>query len=288
MLIPRFASIPRTAGFTPPRENIGKLRNRGFDFLVNYGGQSGDLTFQVGINGGYSKNEVLFYDEPPNVLPWQTVTGRPHNTLLIYNAIGVFRDQAAVDAYPSWPGARPGDIIFQDVNNDGQINSDDRIRMEDNTIPRFQGGLTLDLQYKGFDFNMLFQGAAGARSYIRTQSGDFGNYLQEFAEQRWTTENPNSEHPRTFNREDEYWMSQGNTYWFRNTNYVRLKTIQLGYSLPTTLIERVGLKNARIYVNAINLLTFDSFKVFDPETDNQDGTVYPQKQTFNVGVNLGF
>ena len=79
-----------------------------------------------------------------------------------------------------------------------------------------------------------------------------------------------------------------NTYWFRNTDYLRLKNIQIGYTLPNTMIERVGLKNARIYVNAINLLTFDSFKVFDPETDNQDGTVYPQKQTFNVGVNLGF
>ena len=164
MLIPRFASIPRTAGFVPPRENIGKLRNRGFDFLVNYGSQIGEVTFQVGVNGGYSKNEVIFYDEPSNVLPWQTITGRPHDTRLLYNAIGVFRDDAAVNAYPHQPGARPGDIIFEDVNNDGVINPDDRIRMENNTIPRFQGGLTLDLQYKGFDFNLLFQGAAGARS----------------------------------------------------------------------------------------------------------------------------
>ena len=77
-----------------------------------------------------------------------------------------------------------------------------------------------------------------------------------------------------------------NTYWYRNTNYVRLKNIQLGYTLPTTMISKVGLKTARLYVNAINLVTWDSFKVFDPETDNQDGTVYPQKKTFNVGVNL--
>jgi TonB-linked SusC/RagA family outer membrane protein len=288
MLIPRFATIPFTAGFTPPSENIGKLRNKGFDFLVNYSGQAGDLSFQIGVNGGYSKNEVEFYDEPSTVLPWQSITGRPWNTPLMYNAIGVFRDQAAVDAYPHWPGARPGDIIFQDVNGDDVINGDDRIRLENNTIPRFQGGLTLDLQYKGFDFNLLFQAASGARSYIRTQSGDFGNYLQDFADGRWTTENPSSEKPRTFNREDEYWISQGNTYWYRNTNYVRLKNIQLGYTLPTTMVSRVGLQTARIYVNAINLLTFDSFKVFDPETDNQDGTVYPQKQTFNVGVNLTF
>ena len=288
MLIPRFASIPFTAGFSPPRQNIGKLRNRGFDFLVNYSGQAGDLNFQVGVNGGYSKNEVVFLDEAPNVLPWQTVTGRPYNTRIMYNAIGVFEDQAAVDAYPHWPGARPGDIIFEDINGDGQINSNDRIRLENNTIPRFQGGFTLDMQWKGFDFNMLFQGATGARSYIRTQSGDFGNFLQDFADGRWTTENPNSEEPRTFNREDEYWISQDNTYWFRKTDYLRLKNLQLGYTLPADWLSRVSVKNARIYVNAINLVTIDDFKVFDPETDNQDGTVYPQKRTYNIGVNLSF
>jgi TonB-linked SusC/RagA family outer membrane protein len=294
MLIARNASIPQTAGFVAPRENLGKLRNRGFDFLVNYDGQAGDLTFTIGVNGGYSKNEVIFMDEPANLPAWQTRTGRPYNDPnrldgnLMYNAIGVFRDQAAVDAYPHWNGARPGDIIFEDVNKDGVINPQDKIRLENNTIPRFQGGLTVTLQYKAFDFNLLFQGATGARSYIRTQSGDFGNYLQEFADGRWTTENPNSENPRTFNREDEYWVSQANTYWYRNTNYLRLKNIQLGYTLPGTLVSKVGLKTARFYANAVNLVTFDSFKVFDPETDNQDGTVYPQKQTFNLGVNLTF
>ncbi len=294
MLIRRNASIPTTAGFDPPRENIGKLRNRGFDFLVSYSGKAGDFNFQVGVNGGYSKNKVIFMDEPATNFPWQMRTGRPYNNpdvldgLLMYKAIGVFKDDAAVNAYPHWSGAEPGDIIFEDVNGDGQINSNDKIRLENNTIPRFQGGFTLDIQYKNFDFNLLFQGASGARSYIRTQSGDFGNYLQDFADGRWTSENPSSEKPRTFNREDEYWISQANTYWFRNTDYIRLKNIQLGYTFPSELVNKIGLGTARLYVNAINLLTFDSFKVFDPETDNQDGTVYPQKKTFNVGVNLTF
>src|SRR5690606_24523992 len=108
------------------------------------------------------------------------------------------------------------------------------------------------------------------------------------SEGRWTPENPNSEKPRTFNREDEYWISQANTYWYRSTDYVRLKNVQLGYTLPSTLVGRVGLSSARIYVNAVNLITWDQFDVFDPETDNQDGTVYPQKKVYNVGVNLTF
>lgn len=288
MLVARNASIPRTAGFTPPKENIGELVNRGIDFLLNYNNSAGTFTYGIGVNGGYSKNEVIFNDEPANTFPWQSVTGRPYDTRLMYKAIGVFEDQAAVDAYPHWSGARPGDIRFEDVNGDGKIDADDRIRLENNTIPRFQGGLTLTAGWKGFDLNILFQAATGAGSYIRTQSGDFGNYLQDFADGRWTTENPSSEKPRTFNREDEYWISQDNTYWFRNTDYVRLKNVQLGYTLPSSIISKIGMRTARVYVNSINLITWDSFKVFDPETDNQDGTVYPQKMTFNAGVNIGF
>jgi TonB-dependent starch-binding outer membrane protein SusC len=289
MLIYRNASIPLSAGFSPPRENLGKLRNRGIDFMVGYNGQAGDFSYGIGVNGGYSKNEVLFMDEAPGSPAWQRATGKPYNTPLMYRAIGVFNDQSDLDSHPKFGGsAKLGDIIFEDVNKDGAITPDDRVRLENNTIPRFQGGITLNAAYKGFDVNILFQGATGARSYIRTQSGDFGNYLRDFTDGRWTVDNPTSEKPRTFNREDEYWISQANTYWYRNTDYLRLKNIQIGYGLPSSLVQRISLKTARIYVNAINLFTIDSFKVFDPETDNQDGTVYPQKKTYNVGVNLTF
>ncbi|HEY8513331.1 MAG TPA: TonB-dependent receptor [Cyclobacteriaceae bacterium] len=288
MLIPRTGSVPYTAGFDPPDENLGKLRNRGFDFMVNYHGEAGDVSYSIGLNGGYAKNKILFWDEAPGFDPWQVSTGRPVGSNLFYNAIGVFKDQAAVDAYPHWPGARPGDIIFEDVNDDGVIDSRDRVRQEYNNIPRFQGGLSLNANYKGFDLAILFQGASGAKQYIRTQSGDFGNFLLDFAEGRWTPENPNSEKPRTFNREDEYWISQANTYWYRSTDYVRLKNVQLGYTFPQELVNKVSLKSARIYVNAVNLITWDQFDVFDPETDNQDGTVYPQKRVYNVGVSLTF
>lgn len=289
MLLPPTGLVPSTAGFSPPDVNLGKMRNRGIDFLASYAAQAGQVSFQVGVNGGYSKNKVVYRAEEAGLDPWQTQTGKPFNTPLMYEAIGVFKDQAQVDATTAkWPGARPGDIIFRDVNNDNVIDGKDRVRLEHNTIPRFQGGVSLDAQYKGFDVSVLLQGATGARSYIRTQSGEFGNYLTDFSDGRWTTENPSDSKPRTFNREDEYWISQGNTYWYRNTNYLRLKTLQVGYSLPTALISKVSLKSARIYVNGLNLFTIDKFDVFDPETDNQDGTVYPQKRVYNVGVNLSF
>src|SRR5690606_30506442 len=128
-------------------------------------------------------------------------------------------------------------------------------------------GLSLTANYKGFDLSILFQEAAGAKQYVRTQSGDLGNFLLDIAEGRRTPENPNSEKTRTFNREDEYWISQANTYWYRSTDYVRLKNVQLGYTLPPELVSKVSLGSARIYVNAVNLITWDQFDVFDPETD---------------------
>jgi len=142
--------------------------------------------------------------------------------------------------------------------------------------------------YKGFDISILFQGAAGAKQYIRTQSGDFGNFLLEQSEGRWTTENPSSTKPRTFNREDEYWISQANTYWYRKTDYLRLKNVVIGYNIPSNLVKKVGLRNARIYANGVNLITIDSFKIYDPEASSQDGTYYPQLRVYNLGVNLTF
>lgn len=290
MLVGRSAAIPASAGFiTLPPENAGKLTNNGFDFMLGYNGKAGDLSFNVGVNGGYSRNKIVYFGEREGIDPWQTATGRPLGSSLMYEAIGVFKDAAQVAAtVAKWPGARPGDIIFKDVNGDNVINGLDRVMQEENNIPRFQGGITLGGNYKGFDVAILIQGATGAKQYIRTQSGDFGNYLTDFSDGRWTTENPSSTKPRTFNREDEYWVSQANTFWYRNTDYLRLKNIQIGYNLSSDLVKKVGLKSARVYTNGINLITLDSFKVFDPESSAQDGTYYPQLRIYNVGVNLTF
>ncbi len=290
MLIARTAAIPTSSGFRVlPPENAGKLTNKGFDFMLGYNGQAGNLSYNIGVNGGYSKNEVVYIAEAAGLNAWQTATGRPIGSALMYEAIGVFKDQAQVDATPAkWPGARPGDIIFKDVNGDNVINGLDRVMQDRNNIPRFQGGVTLGANYKGFDLAILFQGAAGAKQYIRTQSGDFGNFLTDFSEGRWTTANPSSTQPRTFNREDEYWVAQNNTFWFRNTDYIRLKNLQLGYTLSSALISKAGFKSARIYTNGINLFTIDSFKIYDPEASSQDGTYYPQLRVYNLGVNLTF
>jgi len=139
-----------------------------------------------------------------------------------------------VDAYPHWSGAQPGDIIFKDVNDDKKIDGLDRVMDEHSYIPRFSGGMNINLQYKNFDLAILFQGTLGAKMYIKPESGILGNYYQEFADNRWTPENTNASYPRTFDGDTYYWRSQANTFWLRSSDYIRLKSMELGYNLPVT------------------------------------------------------
>ncbi len=284
----RNASVPQTAGLSLPRENIGEVKSFGFDGTVGWRQQVGQsFLLDISVNGGYATNEIQFWDEPPGAPEWQQSTGRMMHTPLLYNSIGVFRDEEHVDSYPSWPGARPGDLIFEDINGDGVINADDRIRVERTGTPTWNGGLNLNGQYKAFDFTILFQGAAGASQWVQTQSGDFGNYFQDFAEDRWTPDNPDASGPRAFQREEEYWISQQNTHFYMNTDYVRLKNVEIGYNAPDSFTERVGLNRLRVYANGFNLLTFSEFWM-DPEARNASGSFYPQKRVVNLGLSLSF
>jgi hypothetical protein len=135
---------------------------------------------------------------------------------------------------------------------------------------------------------LLFQGASGARVYVSAgESGNIGNYLLDIYENRWTIDNPSSVHPRIANRSDQY-FSGGNTYWFRKSDYIRLKNFELGYNLPIQITEKIGVRNVRFYVNGINLFTWDKLKVYDPESSNSTGQYYPQARVISTGLNVTF
>ena len=287
----RNASVPNSAGLMNllPRENLGEVSNKGFDFGINYNTSARDVTFQVGLNGGYQKNEILFWDETPGIPEYQRSTGRPIGSGLYYQAIGIFRDSIALTKVPRMSNARPGDVIFEDVNKDGKIDANDRVRIEKSDIPKFTGGITFNLQYKGFDFAALIQGATGAVRYISTESGEIGNFLQSFAENRWTPQNPDATGPRTFNRGNEYWVGNANTYFLHKTDYVRLKNIEVGYRLPAGVNRSLGIQNARVYINAFNLLTHSpDMKDFDPEIGTNSGQGYPLQKIINGGISVTF
>jgi TonB-linked SusC/RagA family outer membrane protein len=285
----RNASVPRSTGLSLPRENIGEVQSWGYDGSLTWRQElAGEANFDVTLSGGYAQNKINFWDETPGAPDYQRSTGARMSTGLYYRSLGVFKDQAAVDAYPHWNKARPGDIIFEDVNGDGKIDADDRVRINKNGDPTVTAGLTLDGQMKSFDVTVFFQGATGAVQYLETESGDIGNYLEDFAANRWTPDNPSSTNPRAYNRSDEYWVSNNNTYFLRSTDYLRLKTVELGYRVPARVASTIGMQNMRLYVSGFNLMTWDSFKETDPESRSSSGQYYPQARVFNIGTSLAF
>ncbi len=283
----RNASVPASTGLTLPRENIGEVVNSGFEFTVGYNSSWAGLTYDVSVNSGFQKNRIKFWDETPGIPDYQQSTGHPMNSSLYYQAIGVFKDQDAVDAYPHWAGARAGDIIFEDVNKDGKIDGLDRKMNYKTDMPTFTGGMNVNLGYKNFYSAIFFQWAAGAvvNRYYEF-AGESGNFLVSDAEGRWTESNQVTNKPRTWNRYSEYWRdNENNTYWLSKTDYLRLKNFEIGYSLPAS-IKKIGLSAVRIYFNGVNLLTLDKLTDFDPESTS--ATAYPLNKTFNIGVNVIF
>lgn len=283
----RNASVPGSSGLTLPSENIGEVINQGAEFVLGYNNNAGSFKYGISANVSFNKNKIKFWDETPGVPDYQQSTGQPMNAALIYKSIGVFHNQAEIDAYPHWTNARPGDLKFEDVNQDGKIDGLDRVRMDKTDLPTTVAGLNINLSYKDFYTNIFFQSALGAiRNNYYEMQGEVGNYLLQDVEGRWTEANPNADKPRIWNRYSEYWRTNSNTYWYQSSDYLRLKNLEVGYSLPATLTKKVGLSNAQIYFTGLNLLTWTKVKDFDPESTAANA--YPLNKVYNLGISLTF
>ena len=299
-------SVPGSSGISGllPPVNKGKLQNKGFEFRIGYNGQSGALRYSVSVNGGWAKNKILYWDEASGAPKYQLATGHSYGSnganWLAYEYDGVFKDQKEIDSrslnYTALSGTlRPGDMKFKDVGGpngtpDGKITGDDQVRLDKNRDPTFTGGITGNVSYKGFDLSILFQGASGGLLFFGTESGDIGNFLQYSYEHRWSVDHPSSVDPRLANRGDTYYTGGGagnNTYYLRNSNYIRLKNIELGYTLGD-ISKKAGISNFRLYVSALNLLTWDKMKIWDPESTSGNGQYYPQSRILNTGVRVTF
>ncbi|MDR1407464.1 MAG: TonB-dependent receptor [Tannerella sp.] len=291
MLINRNASLPQTSGITLPKENLGEMSNRGFEALIAWNDRAGKFEYGAALNTSYARDKIDFWDETPGIPEYQRSTGRMVDAELFYKTDGVFNTQEELDSYPHWTNARTGDIKFVDVNGDGAITAEDRVRIDKAKRPTFVTGLTLTGRYRNFDIMILFQGATGGHTYIwRERAGTAGNFLKWTYDHRWTEENPMVEHPRTYNREDEYWASEGdrrNDYFLWKTDYLRLKNMEIGYTFNIPAIRSAGIQNLRIYANGTNLFTVDKVKLQDPEQNNTSKD-YLQRRTMNLGVSVTF
>lgn len=297
ILLPRNASIPGVIGISNPydaetlvpAENIGRVDNNGIEATLGYQ-HRGNFNFGVAGNVTYVKSNVVFRDEAPGIPDWQKETGNPLNTYLLYRSIGIFRTQEDLDNYPHVQGAGLGDLIFEDYNQDGEITADDMVRTNLGNIPQLTFGLTLNASYKNFDLSTVFSGQGRSRQYILSEAGTVGNFYSTWAENRWSPNNVDGTYPKVNERASSA-ISGGlfrNDFWLFNTAFIRLKNIELGYTIPTSVIERIGLNRVRLYANGFNVFTITGLKNFDPEGDNESGHFYPQQRIFNLGINIGF
>lgn len=288
ILVSRSLSMPAYTGMTLPQENLGKVENKGFEVVLKHKNDINKFHYEIAGTVTHAQNKILFWDEVPSVPEWQKSTGKMIEAPLYYKAIGIYKTQEEVDKTPHVSGARPGDIIFADINGDGKIDDLDRIRVNRTENPTWIFGLTFTAKYRNFDFTMLWQGATGASQYLHTESGLIGNFPEAYIKDRWTPDHTDASWPRVNDRDREYWVSRQNTFWFWKTDYARLKTLDLGYTVPEQLIKRIGLQKLRVYVSGQNLLTIDNVKIFDPEAPMGSGQYYPQTKIYNVGLNVTF
>ncbi len=292
ILAPRDASVPGFTGLALPDENIAEVDNRGFEIEAGWHKEvNGDFRYDITGNIAYNHNEVVFMDEPERAVPWQQREGHPYGSALLYKAIGIFEDEAHVESLPSWSGAKPGDVIFEDVSGDDVIDSDDRILLDKTDAPEIFYGVNFDLSYRNWNLAVLVQGQG---TYYRMniadgRRGEAGNYMQWEFDNRWTPENTQTDVARAYNRSDLYWHFEVNnsTYYYDNMDYTRLKNAVLTYTLPRELVEPIGLSRASVYFAGNNLfLIYAAQKNFDPEIGAP--LTYPAIRTLAVGVRVTF
>lgn len=297
LLVPRTGSVPYVSGIVNengasaiiPDENIGEVKNHGFEAQATYTKTIGDLTFNIGGNFTYNRSEVVFLDDAAGIPEYQQRVGRPLGSQLLYKTAGIFKTQDDLSV-PKLPGNQLGDLIYQDVNNDGKITADDRVRESLSNVPQIVYGFTAGATYKNLDFSLLLQGQARAVQYVLTEAGEVGNFFDSWASNRWSPTNPEGTYPRVDVRTSSS-INGGlnrNDFWLYNTSFLRIKNIEVGYTIPVSLSQKAKLKGVRVYVNAFNLATFSKVKDFDPEGQSESAQFYPQQQIFNAGLNLKF
>jgi len=282
-------SVSNVFGFSAlPSQNIGKVNNHGFELMLSHRNRLGALQYNIAANIAYARSRIIFMDEAPQAEPYQNLTGHPVGAALYYKANGIFHTQDELDKYPHGAGAQVGDIRVVDLNNDGVIDSKDQFRFNYSNTPEYVFGLNTSFQYKGFDLTVFFQGQTKAYSYDNTAAvlggTDFANAVVRRAANRWTVNNPNGTMPRA-----DAWQPGNTTFFLYDDTFIRLKTLEFGYSLPRNLLSRYHVFNdVRLYVSAFNLLTWSKqIKWADPEIGG-DFTAYPQQRIINLGVNVKF
>ena len=283
-------SIPATSGYTgtQPYGNIGAVKNRGVDFSLEYNKViNKDLIVSARGSFTYAHNEITERDEPPGTPKYQSEIGHPINSILGLVADGYFADEADIASSPvhTYQSVRPGDIKYRDLNGDGKVNDDDITVLGRPTTPEIVYGFGASVKWKNFDASVFFQGQGRVSILMQDMhpfcnNGNSGFGLTKWiADSHWSESNPDpgADYPR-LSAEWNLNNTKNSSLWVRNGSFLRLKSVELGYTV----------KRLRIYFTGSNLATFTDFKFWDPELGGGNGLSYPLQRTFNLGVQYNF
>ena len=294
-----------TIGLTAPYQNAGKVKNTGWDFSVEYTNHEHEFKYSVGAVLSDVKNEVVDLKGSGPYISGFSITkeGEPINSLYMLQSDGLFQNQQEIEDHATQFGTvAPGDIKYVDqltVDTDGDgiadkadgvINADDRVIVGSN-IPRYSFGIDLKAQYKGFDFSLFLQGVGKRDTYFEGYIGwafyNLGN-IEKWQMDYWTPSNTGASYPRLIDGSSHNNFNASD-YWMYNGAYLRGKTLQLGYTIPKDVINKLGLDKLRVYFSANNLFTISGLhKGWDPEQPTGNSSVYPVASTFVFGVDLNF
>lgn len=319
ILLKRDQSIPNFLGnMSEPYGNVGVVDNKGIDTSLEYNKKIGrDWVISVRGNLTYNKDQWVNSDQPEQLYSWMNKRGYNLNGIYGFVDKGLFT-QDEIDQINVWealPEAdkatnqRPfptqfgalqaGDIKYEDLNGDGKIDAYDVKWIGQGDVPKLIYGFGFNVQYKNFAFGMLIQGTSGAERMLSGSSiqpfkgdGGGGNLFSNIYD-RWTTDNPRQDvfYPRLAygsDKADNVNNFKPSTWWIKDVDFIRLKTMQVSYNLPSKWAGVIGLQNISIYGMGTNLFTLSNFKLWDPELNTGQGTSYPNIASMSIGLNIGF
>lgn len=289
----RPGQVMATTGLTGPIINNGEMRNTGFDLAVGHRRSIGAVKYGVSANFSHYKNELVKFGA--DEITGRTIKrqGEPYDSWYLNEWDGIFQSQQEIDASPEhYYAVRPGTIKLKDANDDGRADLDDRVII-DGKYPKFMYGVNMNLEWNGFDLSAFFQGVEGVKFYVM----DWG--LEPFKQgsrppvkwrNAWSPENPSNELPYLYFAERETSNRQNSSFWLMDGSYLKLKNLQIGYTIPESVLGKLGLQSARIYLTGDNLFVITKFEGFDPERNPDQSRFgeYPQLRIYSAGVKVQF
>lgn len=283
------------SGYNAPRVNIGELQNRGIEINFTWNSKIGKVNYGVNLNLSYNNNKLLKWNE--FLAKGSTYLNLPYQFVYTSESYGIAQSWEDIQNAPYQNNryVAPGDILYKDLNGDGQYNSEDRKAIplyNFNTFP-LQGGLNLYAEWKGIDINILWQGAGLRKAYwldlfnnttIPAARRAFADFLWY---DTWNLDNRSATLPRLLTGNGGS-NNSGTEFWLDDCSYLRLKNLMVGYNFPAHIMEPLGIERFRVYFSSENLLTLTKFRGIDPEKSQTNNDPYPLLSTFSFGVNLNF